>query len=1002
MKKPSPITLAAAAFAAALSVPAAAESIWLEAESLPQKPAAATSSFTKPEWLSGGQVLGINLESSDAVAAAIPADGLVLRYPVTAAAAGNFTLWNRVVFSSIRAPFEWRVNGGDWQRNSEATQPITNVQELAFWNPVGWTRLGTAALTAGSNSLEIRLSRQPKNPADPTQGFAELRYISDVFHLTTDEFQPNFSHRPGNAFQTDKDRAAAAQRFTLPGGTEPRRSVALSGLWQFAPYDEIGEIPDPSRVTGVADYPAVSRLSWHGLSQPGDRNTLLPGARFSHRFVLRTQVDVPAAAQSAGYHLEFRELNFISTLFVNGRKIGDFDIARSRWQVDVTAAIKPGATNEILLVVKDTFYAIAPNDKDGTMRSMQYLPESIFESNQGVTMRMDFPVANGHGAAGILDTATLVATSRPVYVDDTFVKPFPITKKQIDFDVTLRNAGTAPAAATIRQSVRAWPDGQTLTPVGEAALTVPAGQTATATLTTASAPFPLWWIFQPALHELVTEVVVGGQVIDRHLTRFGNREWEIRGNEFFLNGIPQNLRADLTHLSSARNLTLPQILKAWQDRGMNMFRKRFPGAWNGLGTRDTIAWMDEVGMPVRLNAGTFDGQVASYRLQIERNPAAGHTLFDRWHKQMLNGVETFKNHPSVFIWELDNEIVYINARNLGWLDQTEPAFSATSKAILQRDPTRSTVSGGGRALMDESLPTYGVHYFEVEDRHYPDEAYTGTLTSALEGSKRDARVWPFDLEKKPVFHSETAFLPGRNPSGFAAAGGEVAFLGKREAKPAAGLIASWLAEGYRWKGYAATHFWFDTEFTDDSFIAAWQPVAILRREWNATFAPGQTVSRELRVYNDLSDTRPITTTWSLEFAGKSVGTGTATHTVAPGRYTPWNINFTLPASTAERSEGQLVLTAARDGKTVSTRSLPVTLLPDPKPAAVKIDGELVVWDPSGEATARLRAAGYTIAPRGHVDGRDSRALRSARGRSQCPQTRRCHRPPLAVPRRAGQ
>ncbi len=954
------LTIVCTLIALAGALSAEAESVWIESESLPQKPATASTDWAKPELLSGGQVLAINLEAKD-VAAVIPADGLVLSYPVTAPAAGTYTLWNRVVFENIRAPFEWRVNQGPWMVNSQDEQPITNVQELANWNPVGWTRLGTAPLNSGKNTLEIRLTPQPKDPKNPGKDLAELRYISDAILLTTDDaWQPNFAHAPDSEYQSDTDLAAATQTFTLADTSEPRQSVALDGLWQFAPFDEIGEISEESRIAGTTEYPDVSRLGWYGVELPADRNSALPDARWSHRFVLRTTVDVPASLKSSGFFLEFEALNLIQTLFVNGQRIGDFDTVKSRWQVDITSAIKPGEANEILLVVKDTYYAMAPSDNGLTVRRTQYLPEAMFRQNQGVSRRFDYPVAFGHEEAGILDTVTLVATETPVYVADTFVKPFPITKKSITFDTTLHNSGSTTVQTTIRQSIRSWPDNQPVATIGETALSVTAGASATASLDTPSAPLTLWWTYDSTLYNLVTEVLVDGEAVDVATTRFGNREWEIRGNQFYLNGVQQHLRNDLTHINpKGGEIELDEIVADWKEIGNNMFRRRFQFPWNGLSPRETLTWMDEIGMPVRMNAGTFDGQVAPYNL-VEGNGqdrTARRALFDRWYEQMMNGVDAFKNHPSVFIWELDNELVYINARNFGLLDQVEPEFTKTSNDILAFDPTRSTISGGGTALRDESLPTYGIHYFEDADRTYPDEAYTGEISLAREGNTR-TRVWPVDFDAKPIFFSETAFLPGRNPAQFASFGGESTFLGKSEAKPAIGLYASWIAEGYRWKGYAANNVWFDKDFTDGAYFYAWQPVAILKRQWNDTFAPGQVVPREFRVYNDLPDTSPITATWTLELDGKTIATDSKDFTVAPGTFEPWNVELTMPASAAARAEGRLTLTASRAGEEVFTHDLPVTLLPEPQPAAAPIDGDLIVWDPSGETLARLRASGY--------------------------------------------
>lgn len=934
-----------AAFAVYFSQSTRAESIWIESESARPFPSFATTGSAKPEWVSGEKVLSLNLNQNQ-IEEAIPETGLVISHPFTVKTAGEFSFWNRVVFENGRAPFEWRVNQGEWTVNSQEAQPISNVQELAFWNPIGWTPMGKQQLSAGSHTLEIRLRRDLRN-----QDQKEIRYLSDVIHITSSPWRPHYRFRPGQV------EPPPASRFELSAPDAPRVELDLTGAWHFAPYDEFGEISEDSRVSGTRRYPDTDMLTWSSIPVPSDRNEAIPEARFAHRFVLRTTVDVPEAWEGAGFQLEFEALNMISSLFVNGDYVGEFAIPKSRWVPDVSSFLRTGS-NEIVLVVKDSYYGLAPHQTGPGMRRSQYFPESLFTRNQGVNNRLDFPVANGHGQAGILDTARLIATRAPVYVADTFVKPFPITRREIEMDTSLFNAGDTPATVTLGLCILDL-EGAPVKSLGEVELTLPATSRTTHMLTVPSEGFTLWEIFDPHLYQLEAVVTLAGKPVDRHLTRFGVREWEVRGNQFYLNGIRRHLRCDLTHYNGRRLLPKDRIVSDWQEMGVNMFRRRFQFPWNGLSPRGTLNWMDDVGMPVRMNAATFDGQVASYRLAEGEGEdrRARRDLFDRWHAQMMNGVDTFKNHPSVFIWELDNEIVYINGRNFGVLDHVEPEFTKTSNAILAFDPTRSTISGGGNALRDDSLPTYGVHYFEDADRHYPDEAYTGGISIPREGTT-PTRVWPLDFDAKPTFFSETAFLPGRNPAQFAAFGGEITFLGKSEAKPAIGLYASWIAEGYRWKGYAANHVWFSRDFTDGSYIYAWQPVAILRREWNKTFAPGQVVTRSLRVYNDLPDTRPITATWTLELDGKTIRTDEKTVSVAPGSYEAWVVKFEMPASTDERTEGRLILTASRAGEEVFTHDLPVTLIPDPKPVAAPLKGDVIVWDPGGETLARLRTSGY--------------------------------------------
>ena len=63
-------------------------------------------------------------------------------------------------------------------------------------------------------------------------------------------------------------------------------------------------------------------------------------------------------------------------------------------------------------------------------------------------------------------------------------------------------------------------------------------------------------------------------------------------------------------------------------------------------------------------------------------------------------------------------------------------------------------------------------------------------------------------------------------------------------------------EGYRWAGFGAVHFWM-TDSTGGIYNS-WQPVAVLCRQWNWTFASGGKVARTLKVFNDTRFADPIT------------------------------------------------------------------------------------------------------------------------------------------------
>ena len=185
----------------------------------------------------------------------------------------------------------------------------------------------------------------------------------------------------------------------------------------------------------------------------------------------------------------------------------------------------------------------------------------------------------------------------------------------------------------------------------------------------------------------------------------------------------------------------------WKKHGQNMMRFWGTEPWTGRSQADTLDYFDRTGIAVR-RSGIFDGEVASYQLVIDGKPHAA--LFDNWRRQLAAWVKAERNHPSVFVWSLENEITYINTRNFGWLKIIEPEIEKAAKMVQELDPTRPVMIDGGDALMNRSLPVYGNHYLEQDKRDYPTEAYTLSKAYGREQAKRSWDPWPIRQRQTAV------------------------------------------------------------------------------------------------------------------------------------------------------------------------------------------------------------------------------------------------------------
>ncbi|MCA1595727.1 MAG: hypothetical protein LC772_04810, partial [Chloroflexi bacterium] len=429
--------------------------VWMEGEA----PSSITPTTLKPniagwghpEYLSGLKWLQISIDA-DKVESQAPADGIVLSYALTAPRAADYQVWNRIGYERARSPFEWRIDEGAWNTIGP-DQDTIDVEDLVNWNPVAWLEMGTAPLTAGPHTLQIRLPRTK----DKKGNTAQILYASDAICLDASPFHPDGPHRPGDdSWRTSADRAAAANFFqpVLPvrfratqagqnntGQTTTgqdngaaQRSLSLRGDWEIAPSDEM--VVD-DRTGPIKALPDPADLTWRAIPVPSDRNASVPELTYVHRYFLRCRVSIPGADADHSFYLHFPSINLIATLFVNGQSCGWTKAPFATWDCDITRFVRPGQINTIVVGMKDPFYALAD---EADARHIQYTPYDFWHYN--TTNQLDFPILS-HYQTGILQTPTLV-TAGPQYTSDVFAIPS-VKNKTLGLEITVNNPADQPA-----------------------------------------------------------------------------------------------------------------------------------------------------------------------------------------------------------------------------------------------------------------------------------------------------------------------------------------------------------------------------------------------------------------------------------------------------------------------------------------------------------------------------------------------------------------------------
>lgn len=914
----------------------AAEFAWLEAEdtsSINVKPSVVGWGHT--EFLSGGKWLHLSIDAEQ-VTKTVPAEGVLLKYAFNLGKDAGYEIWDRVGFEFIRSAFDWRVDDGPWV-TAKPDDLTCDLMELDVWCEVAWLKLGERQLAAGPHTLQIRLPITKDDQGKTNR----ILYASDVLCIHEGPFHPYSKFRPDEDWRTQADRDAEQNVFTLPEAQGAARSSAsLAGPWEVCRNDEQmpGEVAAP-----IQDMPAEPK--WTAIPVPGDKNTQRPDLLLCHRLWYRTRLNVPDSQAGRSFFVAFPQNNLNTTVLVNGTYCGFDKNPFARVQVDVTKAIKPGV-NELWVGIKDAWYGRTANPKKPLkLRRTFNVPPTYFGSGW---QDLAYPIWN-HAESGILVAPQFVAAG-PVYAADVFCKPS-VARKEMAAEVTLANSGGQAVSGELRWEAVSDKTGRVEKTFKPQPFSLGPGATPTLQIAGAWDNPKLWWPDDPNLYRLRTTLVVNGRPADVAETPFGFREWSWAGHDFKLNGLIWHGWADCFGAPDKE-----QWLALYHQYHETMMRFWGTG-WQGMTPDDAFTFFDHTGVVVR-RTGMLDGEgIGSYPwetdpdLKAERGTDLKVDLADNWRDQCLAQVRGERNHPSIMIWSLENEFMYISCLNMGWAERWEPTETRVAQAVMALDPTRPVMVDGGGALKDQTLPVHGDHYVVGPPQEYPDLAYQTNPA----GGGRGRWVWD---EKRPRFLGEDFYMTGNHPE-VSYFQGEGAFAGKPVA--GVGLWERILHEGYRWAGYGAWHLWLGQGDTDQSQYNSLSPRAALCRQWNWTFESGQKVKRTFGVFNDTRYDEPITFTWALSQGARRLAGRSQELAVAPGCNVKLEEELPMPVITTARQEAELTLTLKvkgqevfRDVKAVSVLrpgGAPGSKLPLPGLTAAN----LLVFDPQGAVRAFLKA-----------------------------------------------
>ncbi len=586
-------------------------------------------------------------------------------------------------------------------------------------------------------------------------------YAKDTvkYHLSLSTQQKNTKRKK----QRDAYRSIKIQK-----NKTARTEISLSGKWLFMPEYQIESKNMPYSMN-------LNDNNWHVMQVPSFWNPVrnwlhLQDSHLPHRGsgisdnyrekeearcdaytfdYLRTTsawyrhwLDISDSLNGQKVSLHFDAVSKIADLYVNGQYVGGHIGMFGDFEFDITKYLKTGK-NLIVVGVKVRKEAKAENvnqnvakavSVDVTNDMLKSLPHGMFGGDEG----------------GIWQDVKLIITN-PTYIDDVFAN---VRTDGGDIEVSLNNSNTKKDTVEVQIEII---DKQTskrlfISTKRETAI-LDRNKITQVICKTGKIEPKLWTPEQPNMYNLITSVYKNGKLIDVITTNIGFRTFETIGNKFYLNGKPYWLRgANHPPIGIAPNdIKLANtFFKLMHDGNQMMTRSH--------GCPFTTVWMD---------AADTQGVGVSYEgswpwLMIGDIPSQ--ELLDIWKEEMLSLVKKYRNHPSLLIWTINNEMYfttfYKNDPPAVRLKKWE-IISEVIQAIRKLSPNTaiSSDSGYGRLLADykKNLEPNDIDDGDIDDRHVYFNWYNRDFFQVINGEWAKRIYWsPGANPDRPFFSQETS------------------------------------------------------------------------------------------------------------------------------------------------------------------------------------------------------------------------------------------------------
>ncbi|MGD0498317.1 MAG: beta-galactosidase GalB [Bryobacteraceae bacterium] len=479
------------------------------------------------------------------------------------------------------------------------------------------------------------------------------------------------------------------------------RRVSFDDNWKFFKGDAAG-----------AEQPAFDDHAWRSLNLPHDWAIEGPfdvkfgpntgGLPVAGTGWYRKHFTVPASGRGQYYSIDFDGAMSNSTVWLNGHEVGGRPYGYSSFELDLTPYLKFGEDNVI---------------------AVRLMPEE--------------QASRWYPGAGIYRNVWLITTGR-YHVDHwgTYVITPQVTDASATVQIKSEIRNREPQNMRVKVEIAILDASGKGVARSTSDLTVAANGTAIASAVLKVAHPHRWDIDHTYLYQAVTTVKSGVATTDRYVQPFGIRTIEFsRDKGFLLNGRVLKLNGvcdhhDLGALGAAVNTrAIERQLEILHGMGANAIRTSHnPPAPELLDAADRLGFliMDEA----------FD----MWRDPKVKNGAGKY--FDQWgERDMRDLVRRDRNHPSVILWSIGNEV----------REQNQPGGADIAKMLTgfahAEDPTRPTtaafnswqeaIKNGLTAAVDVPGFNYQPMHYEQIQKEHPSWVIFGSETASCVSSRGD-------------------------------------------------------------------------------------------------------------------------------------------------------------------------------------------------------------------------------------------------------------------------